>query len=173
MFINSITYWNGKQHNYVHAQVRLTHNLRLGSMCVTGLTWTHAKQYPLYWSVSQWGEHLTNKSLGWLKATHLMRYWMYTVSFDLLILTYCPYQCLSGRLSSTGSLGSNTMKGTIQTEATTHSINRAQIFTTIAEYQGQIVAVKKCSRRKIHPDRQFLLHMKNVSLAWKYSNVCP
>lgn len=68
-------------------------------------------------------------------------------------------------MSSTGSMGSSAMKGTIQSGGTAHSVARAQIFTTVAEYEGQIVAVKKSSKKRVNLDRQFLLHMKNVSTA--------
>lgn len=38
-----------------------------------------------------------------------------------------------------------------------------QIFSAVAEYKGQLVAVKKSPKRKIIIDRSFLLQMRSVS----------
>ena len=44
------------------------------------------------------------------------------------------------------------------------SFNRGQIFTTVALYKGDIVAVKKSFKKKITVDRAFMLEMKQVGI---------
>ena len=40
---------------------------------------------------------------------------------------------------------------------------KGQVFTSIADYRGQLVVVKNSSKRKLSIDRAFMLLMKNVS----------
>ena len=44
------------------------------------------------------------------------------------------------------------------------SFNRGQIFTTVALFRGEIVAVKKSFRKKIAVERSFMQEMKQVRL---------
>ncbi|XP_060604135.1 atrial natriuretic peptide receptor 1-like [Ruditapes philippinarum] len=80
-----------------------------------------------------------------------------------------------GLNSSTGSLDSTSLSGTIRSGATSaatsrHSLNRGQIFTTVAMLKGEMVAVKISTKKKIHTDRKFLLQMKRL-FELKHANV--
>lgn len=88
-----------------------------------------------------------------------------------MIFTYSYYfllQYLSGKINQSAvSMNSSSIQGTFRSMGNLSqarlSINRGQIFTTVALYKGDIVAVKKSFKRKITIDRTFMLEMKHVS----------
>ena len=51
------------------------------------------------------------------------------------------------------------------------SFNRGQIFTTVALFRGEIVAVKKSFRKKIAVERTFMQEMKQVSKVSKGAKI--
>ncbi|XP_053384657.1 atrial natriuretic peptide receptor 1-like [Mercenaria mercenaria] len=68
---------------------------------------------------------------------------------------------------SAASVDSTSVYGTIRSGATSaqtsrHSVTRGQIFTTVAMYKAELVAVKWSAKKKIQTDRAFLLHMKEM-----------
>ena len=48
------------------------------------------------------------------------------------------------------------------------SAGRRQVFTTIAMYKGDIVAVKKIKKKKLNIDRALLLEMKQVRFLFSF-----
>ena len=83
-------------------------------------------------------------------------------------MTYCFFfQYLSGKIDkSVVSMNSSSIQGTFRSMGNVSqarlSLNRGQIFTTVALFKGDVVAVKKSFKRKISVDRPFMLEMKNV-----------
>ncbi|KAL4224656.1 hypothetical protein ACF0H5_015353 [Mactra antiquata] len=77
--------------------------------------------------------------------------------------------------ASAVSLGSTSASGTIRSGTTSAptsrmSIARGQIFTPVAMYKGETVAVKHSMKKKINTDRKFLLQMKHLS-ELKHANI--
>ena len=77
------------------------------------------------------------------------------------------FQYLSGKIDkSVVSMNSSSIQGTFRSMGNVSqarlSLNRGQIFTTVALFKGDVVAVKKSFKRKISVDRPFMLEMKNV-----------
>ena len=85
-----------------------------------------------------------------------------------MMLLFCPcLQYLSGRLNrSATSENSSIVQGTFKSMTNMSqgrvSFNRGQIFTTVALFRGEIVAVKKSFRKKIAVERTFMQEMKQV-----------
>ena len=89
------------------------------------------------------------------------------LAFCYLFLYFFVFQYLSGNIDkSVMSMNSSTIQGTFRSMGNVSqarlSLNRGQIFTTVAMYKGDVVAVKKSFKRKISIDRPFMLEMKNV-----------
>ena len=94
-------------------------------------------------------------------------------SNTIIITNICVFQYLSGKINQSAvSMNSSSIQGTFRSMANVSqgrlSLNRGQIFTTVALYKGDIVAVKKSFKRKITIDREFMLEMKHVSIYITY-----
>jgi len=71
---------------------------------------------------------------------------------------------MSARFSNSAtSLSSRSDAGSRNGATSGMSATRGQIFTTVAEYRGSLVAIKECEKKKVPMDRAFLMEMKNVT----------
>ncbi|XP_052799084.1 atrial natriuretic peptide receptor 1-like [Mya arenaria] len=79
---------------------------------------------------------------------------------------------LSTRLTNSAvSVANGSDTGTVRSGAVSgYSMARGQIFTTVADHKGQLVALKRSTRKKVPHDRNFLLQIKHL-IAMKHGNV--
>ncbi|WAR01748.1 GCY21-like protein [Mya arenaria] len=70
---------------------------------------------------------------------------------------------LSTRLTNSAvSVANGSDTGTVRSGAVSgYSMARGQIFTTVADHKGQLVALKRSTRKKVPHDRNFLLQIKH------------
>jgi hypothetical protein len=110
------------------------------------------------------------KNVSFFISVKLTEYRQSHISFCCLYMTNGIYTCKALFQDFDNQYGSNINQSrdlksrTSSVQSGTSSVGFRQVFTDVAIFQGEIVALKYSSLKKVRADRNFLLQMKCVSV---------